>query len=105
MRESRIENYVVRDPDVASDVVDRLLDRAVGPSPSFDGQRKFKLTTSWQGLGARGSPQVEVTLGTLIAIDHIEGPGASGYVGKLCRVMTMTVDPMNARVTLEGWVI
>jgi hypothetical protein len=94
-----VENYVVRAPSVAQDVAQRLLDQSVGQGPGYDGPRMFRLTTSWQGLCRNGA---EVELGTVIAIDHIEGLGASGWTGQKCRVLRITVDPLNARVTLEG---
>lgn len=100
------ENYVVRSATVAANVYDRLLAQAVGPDPSLDGPRKFRLTTTYpQGLGIPGSPQVEVELGTVIEMDHIEGLGTSGWVGRRGRVLSITDDPLNARRTLEGRVL
>jgi hypothetical protein len=101
-----IENYVVRSGAVADNVAQRLLDRAVGPSPSYDGPRMFRLTTSWQGLFyTRASPPIEIDLGTIISIDHLEGLGATGYEGKKGRILKMIVDPQRARVTLEGRIL
>jgi hypothetical protein len=93
----QLENYVVRDPAVATDWIARNVARAVGPSPSYDGPRMFRLTTSWQALG--------VELGDVIAIDHIDGLGASGYVGQRARVLKITDDLQQARITLEGRVL
>jgi hypothetical protein len=89
-----MENYVVRDSAVAENVAARMLQRLSGPTPSFDGPRMFRLTTSWQGLAAE--------LGTVIGITHLEGLGLSGYEGKRGRVTKISVDPQRARVTLEG---
>jgi len=93
----QLENFVVRDPTVAEDWVARHIARAVGPSPSYDGPRVFRLTTSWQALG--------VELGDVIAIDHLEGLGASGYQDQRARVLKITDDLQQARITLEGRVL
>lgn len=93
------ENYVVRHSTTAGIVANNLLLRLVGPSPSYDGPRMFRLTTSWQGLG-NGSAEIE--LGTVIAITHLEGLGPTGYEGQRGRVMKIAIDPQRARVTLEG---
>jgi hypothetical protein len=96
------ENYVVRDAQVALDVYSRLLARATGPGPAFDGPIMFRLRTSWQGLMKSG---IEVELGTVIAMTHLEGLGSSGWTSKKGRVLKIAVDPMSARVTLEGRII
>jgi hypothetical protein len=93
----QLENYVVRNSDVAVDWVQRTIARAVGPEPSYDGPRMFSLTTSWQALN--------VELGDVIAIDHLEGLGASGYVGQRARVLKIVDDLQKARITLEGRVL
>lgn len=90
----QLENYVVRAPDVAANWAARLLSRSVGPAPSYDGARMFRLTTSWQAL--------DVELGDVIAIDHLEGLGATGYEGQRARVLKITDDLQAARITLEG---
>jgi hypothetical protein len=97
-----LENFVVRATAVANDVAERFLDRAVGPEPAYDGPRMFRLTTSWQGLGV-GSDEIE--LGTVIGITHLEGLGPSGYEGQRGRVMKIRIDPLRARVTLEGRIL
>ena len=97
-----VENYVVRQSAVAADVIQRKIARLAGPAPGYDGQRLFRLTTSWQGLQKDG---VDIELGTVIAIDHIEGYGASGYEGQRARVTKITVDAQRARVMLEGNVL
>jgi hypothetical protein len=89
----RMENWVVRRRSVAENVVDRLLARWVGPGPGYHGPLLFRLTSSWQAL---------VKPGTVIRIDHIDGIGASGFEGQRARVLTVRVDPLNDRVTLEG---
>jgi hypothetical protein len=96
-RTAFFENYVVRDQDVATSVAIRMLQRLCGPAPSFDGPRMFRLTTSWQGLA--------VELGTVIAITHIEGLGASGYEGTRGRVTKISVDGQAARITIEGRIL
>jgi len=93
----KIENYVVRNSDVALNRVQREIARLVGPSPSYDGQRLFSLTTSWQAL--------ELELGDVIAIDHFEGMGAAGYVGQRARVLKITDNLQAATITLEGRVL
>jgi hypothetical protein len=90
----RLENYVVRNSDVASNWVERIVDRAAGPSPTYDGARIFRISTSWQAL--------DVELGDVIAIDHIDGLGASGFEGQRGRVLRITDDLQNARITIEG---
>lgn len=92
-----LENYVVRDGLVAENVAARLLQRLAGPSPAFDGPRMFRLTTSWQGL--------QVELGTVIAITHVEGMGATGYEGTRGRVTKISVDGQAARITIEGRIL
>jgi hypothetical protein len=92
-----MENYVVRNADVAKNVVARLLQRLSGPAPSYDGPHMFRLTTSWQGLA--------VELGTVIAITHIEGMGESGYEGTRGRVTKISVDGQSARITIEGRIL
>jgi hypothetical protein len=93
----QLENRWVRDSDVAVSVVERTIARAVGPGPMRDGQRLFRLRTSWQALS--------VELGDVIAIDHIEGFGAAGFVGQRARVLKISEDLQNARITLEGRVL
>jgi hypothetical protein len=90
----QLENRWVRDSDVAVSVVERTIARAVGPGPMRDGQRLFRLRTSWQALA--------VELGDVIAIDHIEGLGASGFEGQRARVLKISEDLQSARITLEG---
>jgi hypothetical protein len=90
----QLENYVVRNSDVAVNWAERHINRVVGPSPSYDGQRLCRLTTSWQALG--------VELGDVISIDHVEGMGSDGYVGQRFRVLKIIDDLQNHRITLEG---
>jgi hypothetical protein len=92
-----LENYVVRNSDVASNWAERTINRLVGPGPSYDGQRLFRLTTSWQALA--------VELGDVIEIDHLEGMGASGYVGQRARVLKIIDDLQNHRIVIEGRVL
>jgi hypothetical protein len=54
----------------------------------------FRISTSWQAL--------DVELGDVIAIDHIDGLGASGFEGQRGRVLRITDDLQNARITIEG---
>lgn len=93
----QLENYVVRDSDVAQNWAERTIDRLVGPGPSYDGQRLFRLTTSWQAL--------EVELGDVLSIDHLEGLGESGYEGQRVRVLKIIDDLQACRITLEGRVL
>lgn len=93
----QLENYVVRDAVVAAEWIARSVARAAGPSPSYDGPRMFRLTTSWQALG--------VELGDVITIDHFEGLGASGYVDQAARVEKITDDLQRGRITLEGRIL
>lgn len=97
-----IENRVVRSEAVATSVATRALHRAIGASPGYEGPRMWRLTTSWQGLYKNG---VEIELGTVVALDHLEGIGASGWTNRRGRVLKITVDPLNARVTLEGRIL
>jgi hypothetical protein len=92
-----LENYVVRNEDVADNVAARLLQRLSGPSPSFDGPHMFRLTGSWNLLA--------VELGTVIAITHVEGMGATGYEGTRGRVTKISVDGQSARITIEGRIL
>jgi hypothetical protein len=92
-----LENFVVRDDAVAANLADYVLARAVGPSPGFDGARMFRLTTSYQALN--------VELGDVIEITHLEGFGASGYEGQRGRVLSIKIDPQRARITLEGRIL
>ena len=96
-----LENYVVRNSDVAQSWAERTINRLVGPAPSYDGQRMFRLTTSWQRDGAA----LGLELGDVIAIDHVEGMGASGYVGQRGRILKITDDLQAARITFEGRVL
>jgi hypothetical protein len=96
-----VENRVVR-TTVASSVAARLLERRVGEGPAYEGPRMFRFTTSWQGLMKDG---VEIELGTVIGITHLEGVGAAGWTDVRGRVLKITVDAMRARVTLEGRVL
>lgn len=95
----QLENYVVRNSDVAVNWVERMIARLVGPSPSFDGQRLFRLTTDYSGSNGT---ILGVELGDVIEIDHIDGLGTNGFVGQRGRVLKITDDPQRARLTLEG---
>jgi hypothetical protein len=92
-----LENYVVRNSDVADNVAARILQRLSGPSPSFDGPHMFRLRGTW--------PLLQCELGTVIAIDHIEGMGPTGYEGTRGRVTKISVDGQPARITLEGRIL
>jgi hypothetical protein len=93
----KIENFVVRNSDVALNRVQREIARLVGPAPTYDGQRRFTLTTSWQAL--------DVELGDVIAIDHLDGLGASGFVDRRARVLKIVDNLQDATITLEGRVL
>jgi len=93
----QLQNYVVRDPDVADSVEQSLLARAVGPGPAYDGPRVFHLTVPL----SRG---LEVELGDNIRITHLEGMTGAGYLSSVARVRKVRVDPQAMRVTLEGYV-
>lgn len=96
------ENRVVRSAAVGANVVQRLLERAIGPIPGYDGPRMFRFTTDWRGLYHNG---VEIELGSVIGITHLEGMGASGWTARKGRVLKITVDLLKGRVTLEGRVL
>jgi hypothetical protein len=93
----QLENRVVRNSDVALNVVQRVIDRAVGPGPAYQGQWLVEVWTSWQGL--------DIELGSVVAIDHIEGFGTGGFVGRRFRVLEITDDLQNARIGLKGRIL
>lgn len=92
------ENYVVREDAVAQNIATVLLDRAIGPSPSYDGPRVFKLRTTLQKA-------LLVELGDNIRITHVDGYGTSGYVGKLARVMKISLDTDAWTAVIEGYIL
>ena len=87
---------MVRDPVVAQTVVDRLLERAIGPK--FDGPWWFTLTAAWPTA-------LEIELGDNILIDHLEGFGLEGFEGRLGRVMRITYRPQALTSTIEGYIL
>jgi hypothetical protein len=93
----QLENRVVRNSDVALNVVQRVIDRAVGPGPAYQGQWLVEVWTSWQGL--------DIELGSVVAIDHIEGFGTGGFVGRRFRVLEITDDLQNARLGFKGRIL
>ena len=95
-----LKNYVVRESATADDVAARLLLRGVGPSQ--DGPRMFRFTG---GLRLCGSGSAVVELGTVIAYQHPQRIGDDAGLFDICRVLTITDDPMRKRRTLEGLVI
>jgi len=96
-----MENFVVRSIEVGQNWAQRNLDRVVGPSPAYDGQRMFSLTTSW----AQKPEVCNVELGTVIEIDHLEGLGPSGYEGQRGRVLKITDNLQQGRITFEGRIL
>ena len=96
-----MENYVVRSIEVGQNWAQRTIDRLVGPAPAYDGQRMFSLTTSW----AQKPAVCDVELGDVIEIDHLEGLGASGYEGQRGRVLKITDNLQQGRITFEGRIL
>jgi hypothetical protein len=98
-RITRRENYVVRNPAIAANVATRLLDRAVGPSPAYDGARMFRFVVPI----AIGSQQggVDIELGSVIEITHLDG-FADGLNDAPGRVLRIVDDIQRGRRTLEG---
>ena len=73
--------------EVANDIEERLLERAIGWAPTYEGPVLFRLTTSGQGLGLYTDTPID--LGTVIEITHLEGLGPTGYEGQRGRVTGM----------------
>lgn len=80
-----VDMYGVRDPATADALAARILARAVGPT--LEGPIGIRIVTGLQGLQVGGQ---EIDLGAVIAADHIEGLGASGYAGA-----TMVVEEVE----------
>lgn len=89
----------VRDAATAAAYAARALARAVGPPSVLEGPIGIRLTTGLQGLKV-GATVVDV--GTVVGIDHIQGLGASGYVGARFIVDEIDVQPDSLLVTLTG---
>jgi hypothetical protein len=94
-----LDLYGVRDPATADMFAARALARGVGPAAVLEGPIGVRITTGLQGLQQGGTP---VDVGTTIGIDHVEGLGASGYVGAKVIVAEVDIQPDTCAVTLSG---
>jgi len=89
-----LDLYGVRDAATAAVLAARVLARAVGPAAVLEGPIGVRIPTGLQGL--------QYDVGTVIGIDHIEGLGASGFVGAKVIINEVTIEPDACRVTLSG---
>lgn len=89
----------VRDSATADMFAARALARAVGPAAVLEGPIGALLATGLQGLSHAGTP---VDIGTVIGVTHIEGLGASGYVGAKFIVDEVHLQPDGPAVTVTG---
>ncbi len=96
----KLENRVVREEAVGTNLETTLLARYLGPAG--DGPRMFHLTGGWNVLG---NATTTIDLGSVIAVQHPERLGTSASGTDICRVLAITVDPLRDRVTLEGRVL
>lgn len=94
-----LDLYGVRDSATADMFAARVLARAVGPASVLEGPVGIRIATGLQGL-QQGSTQIDI--GTVIGLDHIEGLGASGYVGAKVIVETVEADLDGVAVVLSG---
>lgn len=92
-----LDLYGVRDQATADMYAARARARAVGPV--LEGPIGSTLTTGLQGL-KQGATDVDN--GTVIGVDHIEGLGASGFVGARFIVDSVEVQTTEVSVTLTG---
>jgi len=94
-----LDLYGVRDAATAAMYAARVLARAVGPTAALEGPIGQQVVTGLQGL-QQGATVLDQ--GTMIGLDHIEGLGASGYIGAKFLVDEVTVEPDTCRVRLVG---
>jgi hypothetical protein len=98
-----LDNYVVRDHNVSSDVAQRLRASSEGPPPAYDGSRKLTVTGGWHLLAPDpDDPTVVIDLGSYI---EIESEDAFSENPQLLLVRAVEVDALNARVTFDGRVV
>jgi hypothetical protein len=90
-----LENEVVRNPAVAADVSERILEESLGPQG--DGPHVFTLAGSWPLLGTEAVP---VRLGSTFLVRHPNKAGADAL--DKCWATKLSIDPMNHRVTWGG---
>jgi len=84
----RLELWGVRDDAVAYDIAQRrLLANKEAPIP-------VKFTTTLKGLTNE--------IGDVIAVDHVEGGGANGWVGRPLRIMRQITNPQRYDVRFEA---
>jgi hypothetical protein len=86
----QLDNRVVRKSDVLANWAQRKVARAVGPGPGYNGPQLPRMVTTWR-TGA-----LNVELGDVVAVTHIEGVASGGWVGKRFRVERI-VDRLQAR--------
>jgi hypothetical protein len=94
-----LDLWGVRDQATADMYAARALAKAVGPTAALEGPVGGKLVTGLQGL-MQGSTVID--LGTKMALTHIEGLGASGYVDAEFIVDEIDVQCDTCQVTLSG---
>jgi hypothetical protein len=94
-----LKNYVTRAAPTANDIGMRMLWRGTGLA--LDGPRKFRFTGGYRLLGEGA---VINELGTVIGFKHPEKIGDID-IYDTGRILSMTVDPIRKRVTLEGIVL
>lgn len=94
-----LDLYGVRDQATADMHAARALAFGVGPSSVLEGPVEVEVETSLQGLQQLA---VEIGLGTVLGIDHIEGLGASGYVGARVPIEARRIQLPEIAVTLSG---
>ena len=97
----RVELEWVRSDLVAASVGDRMLARAVGPSPRYEGSWYAR----WQVPLLEGSQQngVDIELGSVGLLTHLDGIGPSpGYDEARVRVLRVSDDLQARRRTIES---
>lgn len=94
-----LDLYGVRSAATAAVYAARALARGIGPTAGREGPIGVRIVTGLQGLQQGSTP---IDIGTVIALTHIEGYGAAGYVGARAIVEEVSVQPDTCRVTLSG---
>jgi hypothetical protein len=92
-----LDLFGVRDQATADVYAARALEFAVGPV--LEGPIEVEIATGLQGLKQLST---EVGLGTVVGITHIEGLGASGFVGMTVPIEHVRIQLPEIRVTLSG---
>lgn len=94
-----LDLYGVRDLATADVYAARALAFGVGPTSVLEGPVEVEIATGLQGLKQLST---EVGLGTVLGIDHIEGLGASGFLGARVPIEARRIQLPEVAVTLSG---